>query len=175
QPVCRAKSVGKKEILFHEGQEGSTVYFLIEGGVKLYRTNAEGKESTIHLVNGGEIFAEILFELSNRYPVTAMTLEPSVLLLIDAERFRGLIAERPDFALRMITLLAQRLKGLVGAVEKMKQASLAQRFVAYLLTLTGGATGKEGHLPVTKRELALHLGVAPESLYRLIRKLTDAG
>jgi CRP/FNR family transcriptional regulator len=172
--VCRTQTAAKKETLFHEQQEGSTVYFLIEGSVKLFRVSEEGRESTIHLVGPGEIFAEILFELSHRYPVSAMALEPSTLLLIDADRFRSLITERPEFALRMIALLAKRLKSLVSTVEKMKQSSLRQRFVGYLKSLADeGETTVT--LPAPKRELAMHLGVAPESLYRLVKKLTDDG
>jgi len=51
----------KTEIFFMEGEEGSKVYFLISGLIKLYKTNEDGKEAIIHFVRNGEIFAEILF------------------------------------------------------------------------------------------------------------------
>ncbi len=44
-------------ILFLEGQAGSSVYVLLSGSLRLFRTDGEGREIVLHLVRPGELFA----------------------------------------------------------------------------------------------------------------------
>ncbi|MGC9424107.1 Crp/Fnr family transcriptional regulator, partial [Vibrio sp.] len=82
----RLIKTGKKQLLFNEGDEGTEIYFLANGKVKLFRATEDGKEAVIRLIETGEYFAEILLQLKHRYPVSAIALEESELLAIDAQK-----------------------------------------------------------------------------------------
>jgi len=172
--ICRYTTAGKKEILFMENQEGTTVFFLVKGSVKLYRTNDEGREAVVHFVRSGEIFAEILLQLGLRYPVTAMALEPCELLEMDARKLEELIANDPQVSMRLIAALSRRIKYFVNLVESLTINDVRARLVNWL----SGQKKKESaviKLPVPKGELALLLGTTAETFSRVLKKLSEEG
>ncbi len=165
----------KKDILFLEGEEGDTIYYLISGVIKLSRTNSEGKEAVVHFVYPGEMFAEILFYMEGRYPVTATVLDNAILLGISAEKMTRLLEKSPRFSMRLIGLLAKRLQYFVTMVEQLVNSDVRQRFIAYLIHLAEERGNTQLSLPVPKGELAALLGTTPETFSRLLRQLIEEG
>lgn len=172
--VCRHRRVDRKQILFMEGQEGSTVYFLVKGSIKLYRTNDEGKEAVVHFVRTGEIFAEILLQLGMKYPVTSMTLEDCELLEIDAVKLAEIFEADPKASMRLITALSKRIKYFVNLIESLTINDVRARLVNWLATQKKKES-KVIKLPVPKGELALLLGTTAETFSRVLKKLSEEG
>lgn len=172
--VCRHRTVDKKQILFMEGQEGSTVYFLVNGSIKLYRTNDEGREAVVHFVKSGEIFAEILLQLGLKYPVTSMTLEPCELLEIDAMKLEEIIQKDPKVSMRLIGALSKRIKYFVGLIESLTVNDVKARLCNWLMNQKKKESAVV-RLPVPKGELALLLGTTAETFSRVLKKLADDG
>lgn len=165
----------KKDILFLEGEEGDTIYYLISGIVKLSRINPEGKETVVHFVHSGEMFAEILFYTESRYPVTATVLDNAILLGISAEKMSRLLETSPGFSMRLIGLLARRLQYFVAMIEQLVNSDVRQRFIAYLVHLSEEQNKNRFRLPVPKGELAALLGTTPETFSRLLHQLDNEG
>lgn len=165
----------KKDILFLEGEEGDTIYYLVSGLIKLSRTNPEGKEAVVHFVHPGEMFAEILFYTEGRYPVTATVLDNAILLGISAGKMTRLLEESPRFSMRLIGLLAKRLQYFVTMIEQLVNSDVRQRFIAYLAHLSEDRKSTRFLLPVPKGELAALLGTTPETFSRLLRQLSEEG
>ncbi|ADR18410.1 Crp/Fnr family transcriptional regulator [Calditerrivibrio nitroreducens] len=165
----------KGEIFFIEGEYGTNVFFLISGLIKLYKTNDEGKEAIIHFVKSGEIFAEILFFLQNRYPVTSVALEDCIALAIDSKKIEELISKKPKFAMKLIGALSKRIKYLINMLENLTLSDLSTRFLNYLKTLSEQKKSDEIILPVKKGDLAILLGATPEAFSRMLKKLKDDG
>ncbi|RLE20172.1 MAG: Crp/Fnr family transcriptional regulator, partial [Acidobacteria bacterium] len=156
-------------------EKGDTIYFLISGVIKLSRINPEGKETVVHFVHSGEMFAEILFYMEGRYPVTATVLEPAVLLGISASKMAMLLEKSPRFSMRLIGLLSRRLQYFVTMVEQLVNSDVRQRFMAYLFHLSEEQNSTRFILPVPKGELATLLGTTPETFSRLLRQLDGEG
>ncbi|XOB66060.1 Crp/Fnr family transcriptional regulator [Deferribacteres bacterium DY0037] len=172
--VCRYRRVDKKQILFMENEEGSTVFFLVQGSIKLYRTNDEGREAVVHFVRSGEIFAEILLQLGLKYPVTSMTLEECDLVEIDAKKLEEIIAGDPMVSMRLIAALSRRIKYFVNLIESLTINDVRARLVNWLVTQKKKES-KVIKLPVPKGELALLLGTTPETFSRVLKKLAEEG
>lgn len=165
----------RKQIFFFEEQEGENVYFLTSGMVKLYKTNEEGKEAIIHFVRPGELFAEILLYLRNRYPVTAVATENSTALVINSKKLFDIIKQKPEISMKLIGTLAQRIKYFVNMVENLTLADAQKRFLNYLKNLSAKKNSSTFTLPASKADVALLLGVAPETFSRLLKKMSDEG
>lgn len=165
----------RKQIFFFEEQEGENVYFLTSGMVKLYKTNEEGKEAIIHFVRPGELFAEILLYLRNRYPVTAVATENSTALVINSKKLFDIIKQKPEISIKLIGTLAQRIKYFVNMVENLTLADAQKRFLNYLKNLSAKKNSSTFTLPASKADVALLLGVAPETFSRLLKKMSDEG
>ncbi len=173
--ISHIVTIGKKETLFLEDDEGECMYYLISGSVKLFKTSEEGKEAVIKFVAPGEVFAEILLYLKNRYPVTSMAIEPSKLLAINAQKLFRLIQKRPELAMMLIGRLAFRSQYLVRMVENLTIASVSERLLNYLRLMETKSNNNSIELPVPKGELALLLGITPETFSRLLKKLSSEG
>lgn len=171
--ISSVVSKEKKEIFFLEDEEGSHIYFLLSGVVKLSKTNDEGKEAVIHFVKSGELFAEILLYLKNRYPVTATALEDCEALAIDSKKLFDQIQRQPEFSMKLIGVLAGRIKYFVNMIENLTLADTRKRFLSYLNNIAEKQNSKIVKLPVNKGELALLLGSTPETFSRLLKKLTE--
>ncbi len=172
--ISHVRELEKKEILFMEDDPGEHVFFLISGTIKLTRTHADGKETVIHFVQSGELFAEILFFMKNRYPVTATALSSCTVLALNTQGLQLLIREHTDFSMRLIGLLAQRLKYFVQRVDQLVNADVRERFVSYLAH-AAETKGNPFTLDVPKGELATLLGTTPETFSRMLRQLQDEG
>lgn len=172
--ISHVKELTRKEILFFEDDPGETVFFLVSGTIKLTRTSSEGKEAIIHFVQAGELFAEILFFMQNRYPVTATALDKSVVLGFSTHGLQQMISDHPPFTMRLIGLLSRRLKYFVHMVEQLVNADVRERFLSYLKQ-TAETTGNPFTLTVPKGELATLLGTTPETFSRLLKTLSDEG
>lgn len=170
--ISRVKTLDKGSILFFEGQTGKYIYFLIEGRIKLYKTNNEGKEAIVHFVSENEMFAEIILQMECCYPVTSEAMENCVVLEMDAAELFRQIEKSPKFAMSIISLLARRIKYFVNMIENLTLKDVRGRFLHYLESLQH--KGKNTvTLPVPKGELALLLGTTPETFSRLLKKLAE--
>ncbi len=80
------------------------MYLLIQGAVQLYRDTSDGREIVIRTIQPGETFAEaILFE-HDSFPVSAVTLEPSFLLLLPRRQVSCLL-DNPRFRDNFVGML----------------------------------------------------------------------
>ncbi len=163
----------RKEIIFLEDQPGEELYFLLSGSVKLYKTNEEGKEAVIHFVEPGEFFAEILLFLHNRYPVSAMAIKDSYMLAINASEMFEATKKDPDFAMRLIGVFASRLNYMVNTIKNLSIMDAKRKFLNYLRSLK--STDGYITLNIPKQEIALLLGIAPETFSRVLRQLSSEG
>ncbi|MCB4204605.1 Crp/Fnr family transcriptional regulator [Deferribacterales bacterium Es71-Z0220] len=163
----------KKEIFFFEDQEGENIYFLASGLIKLYKTNDEGKEAIIHFVRPGELFAEILLYLRNRYPVTAEAVENCTALSINSKKLFQLIRENPDISMKLTGMMAQRIKYFLNMIENLTLSDARNRLLRYLTVLADKNKDNKVILPASKGDIAILLGIAPETFSRLLKKLTE--
>ena len=51
--ICRLVEVGRKEVLFREGEPVAGIFVLISGRVKIYRLSPDGREHILHVIQPG--------------------------------------------------------------------------------------------------------------------------
>ena len=164
----------KGEFLFHEGEEGKFGYFFAFGSAKLFRANADGKEVTIRFICPGELIGWLVVLVEGRYPVSAICLKHVETLAIDINEIRGMLRSCPDFAMRMFEYIARRQRACLNSIKDLAISCPGKRFLNYLNHLSEDAGSPSFQLPVPKHEIALLLGITPETLSRLIRKFINA-
>lgn len=170
---CRLINRQAGEILFHEGEEASYFYFLLQGQIQAYKTSAEGKEMILHLFNAGDIFAEFpVFSGEPTYPANTLCLKDSRLLAIHGPGFRELAESRPDILLKILMRLAERLRHFTSLVEDLSLRNVDARLAKYLLSLSRAG---QAEIKIHKKTLAATLGTIPETLSRSFKKLSQAG
>ena len=175
EEVCRFETIKKKEIVFNEEQTGKTVYFLASGMVKLFKTDVEGREAVISFIKPGQIFGALVLWSEGRYPVSAVALEKIELLSFSTIRFDEMLQKHHGFAIEMFKYLASRHKFYINSIKDLAVSSPRIRLLNYFdyLAETGGS--RNFLLPAPKKQIALLLGITPETLSRLLHMLAREG
>jgi CRP/FNR family transcriptional regulator len=178
--IASLKHLGKKEILFSDGESTKGFYVLLSGKVKLFKVSSEGKEQILHVVNAPDAFAEAALFLEGSYPAYAETLSDSQLLFFPKRDFIQLIERNPRLSINMIISLSQYLKKFTALVEELSLKEVSARIAKYLIDLSlrlakEGKGSKEVELDLSKTQLALKLGTISETLSRTLAKMKNRG
>lgn len=168
--ICGLKAVRKRDYLFHEGETGSSMYLLADGNIQLHKNTEDGREVVIRVIKPGEAFAEVVLFEKERYPVSARAVTPAQVLAFPREGIHRLLAEegfRNDF----IALLMAKQRYLAERIQELTTRDVEQRFFTFLRSQYGE---KEViHTPLSKKDIAAAIGTTPESLSRLIQRLSE--
>jgi CRP-like cAMP-binding protein len=174
----RLKSLEKEEYLFREGEPAVGFYVIQRGSINVHRVNPAGKEQVIHVFRAGESMAEAALASPMGYPADARAVEPSSVLLIPKADFMGLVARRPDLAVRMLASMSQHLRVVVGLVDDLKLKDVETRLANWLVRRCPQPPGPSPatvKLGVAKRILAAELGASAETLSRTLASLRGRG
>lgn len=168
-PALRGKEI------FHEGNEAEGLFGIIEGKVKIAKLSPMGKEQILHILGPGELFAEVPVFAGRNYPANATAMEDSRLLFIPRKAFRDMLAGDPDLAMGMLAILSTRLREFARKIEALSLKEVPERLAAHLLLLRAQQNADKLRLDMPKGQLASLLGTIPETLSRVLKKMTEAG
>lgn len=174
--ISTERSLRRGMSIFMEGDEGNGFYVVLSGRVKVFKLSAEGKEQTLHIFGSGEPFGEVALFAGKRFPANAEAMEDARVLFFPREAFAGLIRENPSVAMNLLGLLSFRLRKFTALIEDLSLKEVPGRLSAYLLYLSRQRNGGlELDLDVTKAQLASLLGTIPETLSRILGRMSRQG
>jgi len=178
--IALPRQVGKREVLFSEGEEAKGFYVILSGKVKLYKISPEGKEQILHMVSAPDAFAEAALFLEGSYPAFAEALVDSQLLFFPKRNFVHLIEKHPQLSINMIVSLSHFLRKFASLIEELSLKEVSSRVAKYLMDLSlksarDGKNSKEVDLDLSKTQLASKLGTISETLSRTLSKMKTKG
>ncbi len=165
------------QMIFSQGDEASGLYVVISGRVKIYKVSLEGKEQILHIFGSGEPIGEVAVFAGGKFPAFAETLEESRVFFFPRGSFVNLIAKNPAVAMNMLAVLSLRLRKFSSLIEDLSLKEVPGRLAAYLL-YSGGEGKKPSaqvELDISKNQLASLLGTIPETLSRILARMTRDG
>lgn len=164
------------ENLFNRGDRVLGFYMLTEGQIKLGFSSTQGTEKIIDIVTPGKSFGEAITFLDRPAPVTAQATQNSTVILVPKKTLFNILDEDPHVARRMLANLSVRMHHLVNSIEAISLLSGTQRLIGYLLQLNSLSPDTSTiTLHSTKSTVASLLNITPETLSRIMHKLTEAG
>ena len=166
------------EQLFAQEQEAAAFYLLQSGNIVLKRTSMKGDEKVMEIVQPGQTFAEaVMFMDRHTYPVSAAASGHSILIEINSENFKSVLAESIDTCFRIMGDLSVRLRRWVEEIDRLTLQNATCRIMGYLNNqLPQDADGVvEVVLPAPKNRIASRLSITPETLSRIFSELQHEG
>jgi len=174
--IVLRKPFQKGQIIFSEGDEADGFYVVVEGTVKIFKLSVEGKEHILHIFEPGEPFGEVPVFAGEHFPAHAEAIAESLLLFFPREAFINLIKQIPSLALNMLATLSARLRQFTVKIEHLSLKEVPGRlsdYLLYLLEEKGG--GDSVDLNISKQQLASLLGTIPETISRILTRMTKQG
>jgi len=165
------------QALFAQGDPVRAFFWVAEGLMRLYRISPQGDEKVIELITPGRYFAEAALFMGGRYPVNATAQIPTRLVAIDGDHFRAWLSQDVGRCMKLLAGMSARLHMLVNEIDSLTLMKGTDRLLQYLLDHSD--PDDDGRLVVEleapKQVIASLIGVKPETLSRLLHKLSDMG
>ncbi len=168
--ICSVQTVKKRDYLFHEGEKGGCMFLLIGGNIQLHKNTEDGREVVIRMIKPGDVFAEVVLFEKERYPVSARAVTNVDSLAFPREGIHRLLAEE-DFRRDFIAMLLAKQRYLTERIQELTTKDVEHRFFTFLRSQYGEQETIK--TPLSKKDIAAAIGTTPESLSRLILRLTD--
>jgi CRP/FNR family cyclic AMP-dependent transcriptional regulator len=170
-----ARSYPKNAVIVSEGDRAESLFVILEGSVKVYVSDGEGRDMVLATQGPGEYFGEVVLDQGPR-SASVMTLEPSRFLVVPLKDFREFVRGNPAFALSLIEKLIARVRALTGNVKSLALMDVYGRVARLLLELaeeSGGVLVIRQRL--TQQEIASRIGASREMVSRILKDLTTGG
>lgn len=162
------------ENIFTDGSESTGFYIILRGRVKVYKLSPEGKEQILHIARSNELLGAVPAFSGSPYLAHADALEKTQTFFFPRKDFLALIKREPSVVMNMMANLSMRLQHFTRLIEDLSLKEVPGRLAAYLLFLCD-RTGCDNSLEmdISKGQLASLLGTIPETLSRILRRLSQ--
>ncbi len=167
------KHFDRGEIVLLEGEPSGSLFFVVEGVVKVFKTSPEGKEQILAIVRPGEAFNDVPVFDGGVNPASVQAMGPVLLYGISRADLMRIVAAQSQFAENIIRTLAQRLRQMVALVEDLSFRPVIGRVAKILLQYAADPAEPKPRL--TQQDIAAMAGTAREVVGRSLKALEEDG
>ena len=163
------KEYDKGEILFYEGDEALYYYQIVEGSVKMYNANDDGKEYTQGYFSEGQSFGEPPLFIDESYPASAMAFQDAKVLRLNKDRFWKVLDENPKIERHFLKLMARRIHNKATTSKDIINQKPEFRIQAFLDSCKKLKENEQ--IDFTRQYIANFTGLRVETVIRTLMKM----
>jgi CRP-like cAMP-binding protein len=172
--------LARGDVIFSEGDDGSTLYVIVKGKLKLARTARDGRENLLALLGVGDMTGELsLFDPGPRMS-QARAVEDSVVYELPKEVLDVWLDDHLEMSKHLLRALAQRIRRISNTMADLVFSDVPGRVAKAILDL-GHRFGRmeRGHVTVrhglTQEELAQLVGASRETVNKALADFAARG
>ncbi len=180
ETIVHRQSFKSHAVVFFEDDTSDSLYGVITGAVKVYRTTDSGEERILDILGAGDVFGE--YSLIDGHPRSASvsTLEPSTLVSISHTEFRRFVTEASDLLWRVLELFTDRMRRQTREMMEFSRRDVSFRLVSILLKLAdkcGRSSGEGRTIPLvlSAESLAEMVASSADRVTRLLNRFQSEG
>lgn len=163
--ISSQKAYKKGQLLFLEGEEARNLHILVDGVLKVFKTDPKGNEIVMNHFHPVSLIAELANLEHIPYPASASFETDAKVLAIDYASFEGEFLKNPDISFLIIKSLAKKLMVLNKVISHgltMTSAGKVARFIY---------ENERLFLELKQHKIASILNITPETMSRVMRRL----
>lgn len=170
----------KGQIIFREGEISDSFYLVTKGKVKLSRYTRDGYEQLLYVVSEGDYLGDLSLLKKGVCTNNAEALEDTILCIIRKEDLDALLKKRPDMALKIMEVFHDRLATLESLLLTLGSKEVEVRLAGLLVSFIKdfGTPSNNGiilDIPLSREDIANHIGTSRETISRKLSLLQDEG
>jgi CRP/FNR family cyclic AMP-dependent transcriptional regulator len=172
-----SRAFRKGATILNEGEDGSTLYIILEGKVQAYASSADGRQVILAEYGAGQYFGELALDGGVR-AASVKALEPTTCCVIRALDLRDVLAMHPDFALHLIQKLSRMVRRSTDLVKALALQDVYGRLVRLFMELSDGNGFDARRVlrePLTQQDIADRIGSSREMVNRVLKDLVTGG
>ncbi len=171
-----AKKYKKHEVIFDEGEAANFYYQILDGSVRMYNSNEEGKEFTQGLFYAGDSFGEPPLFINETYPSKAIAIQDSTILKLSKDKFLKIIDENPSIQKYFLNLFAHKIHSKAKTSKEIINQKPEYRIISFLNSFKKKTEHPDEKtlIPFTRQEIADFTGLRVETVIRAFTKLNQS-
>jgi len=156
--------------LFFEGDPAEALWVVQRGRVRLFKTSASGRTTTLETLGPGQLFGAISALDQDTYPASAEGVSAGVAWSLPRSALLRLLADDARLAVEVLRIVSGRLHEAHERLRSFAHDAAPARLAQALLDAT-----REGAAQVTRRALAEVAGTSVETAIRVLRQFERQG
>ncbi len=164
EKISTITSLNANDILFYEGDKPKYLHIILEGIVKLYKTDAKGHQLFLYQFTPITLIGELANFENFPFPATAEAVITSKVLKVDYEKLSDNILKNPNFSMEIIKSISKKAKILQNIIHQ-EMILTTEAKIAKLLIEHSELFSK-----LKNGQIAALINTTPETLSRTITK-----
>ena len=169
QSISYIKDYKKGEFLFYEGEKPKYLYILLDGTVRVYKTDLKGNEITLHYFHPINMIAEVANFEGLPYPASAEFETDGKIFAIDFDRFKNEFLRDPEIAFNVIKSLTFKIKILNEIIVQNIMMDAVSRVAKFIYE------HEDLFKSLKHNKIASLLNITPETFSRILKKFKEQG
>jgi CRP/FNR family transcriptional regulator len=166
--ISRKKDFVSGEILFYEKDQPKSLILLLDGVLKIYKTDAKNNEVVMHRFHQKSLIAEMAIMENIPYPASASFETDGSVIEIDFDKFKTMFLSNPEIALNFFKSLSKKIKYLENVIALNIVLDSTARVAKYICE-------NDEALSMKHTVLSQYLHMTPETLSRIFKKFIKLG
>ncbi len=176
----RLKSLKQGQALFWKGDEGTALYIVKKGTIKIVLPSTEGDEIIVTMFSEGDFFGEMALLDGEPRSADAVAIEPSEVFVLSRNNFLSFLQSNVNAIKSILSLLSKRLRRTDSMLEDTCFLNVSARLAKKLTELAESHGRKDGNiihidLSLTQKELGDMVGATRESVNKELKALREQG
>lgn len=177
--IDKTVKIKKKDPIFRANEETDGIYAVKSGAIKTSISNSDGQEQVLEFHLPGDMFGFDAFNTGS-HSCDAVALEDTLLCKIPVDLFDDLCDRLPGLRKELRHQVGKEIGHNQCLLLSLGQQQTDERLATFLLLISShyqsrGFSNKEFALPMSRQDLSNYLGMAVETLSRIISRMTDNG
>lgn len=173
--TTRSVTHRRGDTVYRAEEPSEGLYIVHKGRVKIYRLSETGKEQLVRILEPGDFTGELSLFSESVHDAYAEAMVATELCVMDRNDFQQFLLKYPEISLKVLTEFSTRLSKTEKRAANIALESVDTRIALYLADLVETTNNKTISLPMTRKDLASHLGTTPETISRKLAEFEDAG
>jgi len=175
--VQRKRVLSKGEFLYKAGDPFDAIHAIRSGSLKSYTISSDGIEQITGFHLPGEMCG-LNAVSSSHYPSFARALETSLVCSIPFAKLESLSREIPGLQKQLFNVMSGEIRDEQELMMLLSKKNADERFAAFVINLSArfrrrGLSDKEFQLTMTRGDIGNYLGLAVETVSRLVTRLQN--
>jgi CRP/FNR family cyclic AMP-dependent transcriptional regulator len=174
--MVTVRSLPKRAVIFTQGEESNSLYLVLEGRLKAYLSDTEGKEVILGFIEQGEAFGELSLLDGKPRSASIMALTASRCAVLSRQHFLTCLNSNPRIAIQLLGLMATRMRNSTASIADFALLDVYGRIARILMDHSKeDEQGRRVTIPLTHQDIANMVGSSREMVTRILNDLRRGG
>ena len=180
--LAQVRKYPSRENIVTQGEPARALFAIIRGRLKVVSCGPDGRDTVLGIMAESEVFGEVALIDGGARSATVTAIEPCEVLVIEREQFLELLRESSAISVKLLVVLAKRLRRLSQRSEDAAFLGVPSRLARSLLDLASRFGERRERstdicigLKLSQQELGDLVGATRESVNKHLNDWTRQG